>query len=61
MEATTVLSEFKDFGGIMVPTRTVQTTMGMDQIITVTDVEFDVVDPSVFVLPKEIQALVKPE
>lgn len=59
VEATTVLSEFKDFGGIMIPTKTVQTTMGMDQIITVTDVEFDTVDPSVFALPKEIQALIK--
>ncbi len=61
VEATTVLSDFEDFGGILIPTTTVLTTMGVDQIITVTAVEFDTVDPSVFGLPKEIQALVKKE
>jgi hypothetical protein len=58
VETTTVLSGYQDFGGIQVPTKTVQQMMGMEQIITVTAVEFDTVDPSVFALPDEIGALI---
>lgn len=58
METTTVVSDYQDFGGILVPTMTVQETMGMEQVITVTSVEFDTVDPAVFALPAEIAAMV---
>jgi hypothetical protein len=58
METTTVVAEYQDFGGILVPARTVQETMGMEQVITVTAVEFDTVDPEVFTLPAEIAAMV---
>lgn len=58
METTTVVSDYQDFGGILVPTRTVQETMGMEQVITVTAVEYDGVDPAVFTLPAEIAAMV---
>jgi hypothetical protein len=58
MEQTTIVSEYQDFAGLLVPTKTVQQTMGMEQIITVTDVSFEPIDPSVFALPKEIQSMV---
>ena len=58
LETTTVVSEYQDFGGILVPTMTVQETMGMEQVITVTAVEFDTVDPAVFTLPAEIAPMV---
>ena len=60
MEATTIITDYQDFGGILVPTRTVQQVMGMEQIVSVTSVTYEPVDPSVFALPKEIQALVTP-
>jgi len=59
METTTVVSDYKDFGGILAPTRTVQRAMGMEQIISVTSVDYSAVDPAVFALPEAIKALVK--
>ncbi|MGD2136395.1 MAG: hypothetical protein PVF27_09550, partial [Gemmatimonadales bacterium] len=59
METTSMLSDYRDFGGLLVPAQTTQRTMGIDQIITVTGVEYDVVDPAVFELPDEIRALVE--
>jgi hypothetical protein len=59
IEATTVVSDYRDFGGLLVPTKTVQQVMGMEQIFTISDVTYDMVDPAVFALPKEIQALVE--
>jgi hypothetical protein len=59
METTTVLSDYKDFGGILAPSRMVQRVMGMEQIITVTAIDYDAVDPAVFALPDEITALLK--
>ena len=58
IEATTILSGYQDFGGIQVPTKMVQQMMGMEQIITVTAVEYDTVDPTVFALPDQIAALI---
>jgi hypothetical protein len=58
MEQTTIVSEYQEFGGLLVPTKTVQRTMGMDQVITVTNVSFEPIDPSVFALPKQIQSMV---
>ena len=59
IEATTVVSDYQDFGGILAPTRTVQSMMGMEQIISVTTVEYDTVDPAVFELPDEIKAMMQ--
>jgi len=59
METTTVLSDYKDFGGILTPWRIVQRVMGMEQIMTITAIDYDAVDPAVFALPDEIKALVK--
>lgn len=56
---TTVMTEYKTFGGLRLATRWVQRSMGVEQTITITDVEFDGVDPEAFVLPARIKALVK--
>lgn len=58
LEATTVVSDYQDFGGLLVPTRTTQRVMGMEQIFTISDVNYEPIDPAVFELPKEIQALI---
>jgi len=56
---TTVMTEYKTFGGLRLATRWVQRSMGVEQTITITDVEFDGVDPAAFALPVRIKALVK--
>lgn len=57
VEAVTVLQDYRDFGGIMLPTRVVQRVMGMEQIMTTDSVAYDAVDPAVFALPDEIKTL----
>jgi hypothetical protein len=59
IETTSVVSDYKDFGGILGATRTVQTMMGMEQIIMVNTVEYDNVDLAVFELPNDIKAMMK--
>jgi hypothetical protein len=55
---TTVSGEYKAFDGVLVPTVTRQKMMGLEQVVTITSVSFDPVDPSEFALPPAIQALV---
>ena len=59
MAVTTYLSEYRAFGGLLVPTRMVQ-EFGVGQIaeITMQSVEYGTVPPEAFDLPLEISALV---
>jgi hypothetical protein len=59
VSATSVISDYKRFGGILQPTLVKQTAMGAQIVTTITSVEYDKVDPTVFELPAEIKALVK--
>jgi hypothetical protein len=59
MPATTVFGEYKDVGGVRLATRVVQKVMGVEQIMTLTTIEHDTLDASVFALPASIKALVK--
>ena len=54
---TTVVSEYKSFGGILTPTLTRQKMMGLESLTTITSVVFDAVDPQEFTLPPAIAAL----
>lgn len=54
---TTSLSDYREFHGMLVPTRRVQRTMGQEQVITIREVEVDGVDPSEVELPPEVRAL----
>lgn len=54
---TSTVSDYKAFGGVMVPTVTRQRMMGLEQVTTVLSVSFDPVDPKVFELPPSIAAL----
>ena len=58
MTATTVMSDYKDFGGLRMPSTITTRTMGQEIVMTVTSVEWDTVDPAVFELPAEIKVLV---
>jgi hypothetical protein len=57
IEAITLMDDYKEFGGMLMPTRMTIQIMGMEQIITLHEVHFDVVDDAVFVAPAEIQAI----
>jgi hypothetical protein len=55
---TTVMSDYKDFDGVKLATRTEVEAMGMKQTLTIDSVNYATVDPALFNLPPEIQALV---
>lgn len=57
VEVVTVLSDYQQFGSLRMPTRLTQEMGGNQQVITITSVEYDVVDDAAFALPAEIQAL----
>lgn len=59
VKATHIETDYKDFDGLKIATRIVQRLMGTEQVITISNVEFDKVDKSAFELPAAIQALVK--
>jgi len=57
LEVTTLLADYKAFGGVRRPTRMTASAMGQQQVVTITSVEFDVVDASAFELPAAIRTL----
>jgi hypothetical protein len=59
MSVTEVHTDYKKFGGLLVPTTMKQTAMGVDQVLELTSVEFDSVPASMFDPPAQIKALIK--
>lgn len=57
IDVTTVIGDYKEFGGIMAPTSMRQQLMGQEQVMTVESIEFGDVDPTIFELPTEIKDL----
>ena len=56
---TSVTSEYKDFSGIMIPTKTtIKIGPGMEQVLLINSLKFDGVTEADFALPAAIQALV---
>ena len=60
MQSTTVMSGYKDFGGVKMPTKRVQKIPMAEILMDITAVEFDKVDATTFALPDAVKALVKP-
>ncbi|MEX1181793.1 MAG: hypothetical protein WEF86_01060 [Gemmatimonadota bacterium] len=58
-EAITLYDAYREFGGVVMPTRVTVQVMGTEQVITITDVSFDAAPDSVFELPAEIKPLVR--
>lgn len=54
-----VLSDYKKFGELLMPTKLVQKMLGMEQVITLNSMEFDTVKDSSFEPPLVIKNLVK--
>jgi hypothetical protein len=59
VQVTQLFGDYKKFGDLLVGTTMKQTTMGVQQVLTFTAVEFDNVPPSVFDPPAAIKALLK--
>ena len=56
---TSVESEYRKFGKLLVPTSIKNTVMGTEQLITIKTVEFDTVPANAFDPPAAIKALIK--
>lgn len=59
LTVTSVIGGYKKFGNLLVATTQSQKVMGVEQTITLSAVEFDKVDASVFTPPDAIKALIK--
>ena len=58
MPSTTIMSDYKEFDGVKIATRTDVEAMNMKQVLVVDSVDYKSIDPSIFNLPPEIKALV---
>lgn len=56
---TQVSGEYRKFGNLLQPTVVKSKIGGLEQVITITSVEYDNVPPSVFEIPAGIKALIK--
>jgi len=56
---TTIETDYKKFGNLMQPTMIKMSVMGVETVMTVSSVEYDKVDASVFEPPAAIKALAK--
>jgi hypothetical protein len=56
---TSIERDYKKYGKVMQPTVVTMKSVGVEQQITLTTVEFDNVEPSVFEPPAQIKALIK--
>lgn len=59
MTVTQVHSDYQKFGGMLMATTMKQTAMGVEQLVKITSIEFDNVEPSTFDPPAQIKALIK--
>lgn len=59
VEATMLYSDYKEFGGLRLPTRTRQRVMNQEFVLTITSVEFGTVAADAFAPPPEVRALLK--
>ena len=56
---TTIEGDYRKFGNLLQPTKVVSHIGGLNQVITISSIEYDGVPPSVFNLPLGIKALLK--
>ena len=56
---TTVETDYKKFGNLLQPTTVRSQVGGLQQVITITSIDYDQVPASIFELPAGIKALLK--
>jgi hypothetical protein len=54
----TETGEFKEFDGVLYPTRSVQKVMGAEQVLTLSEPDFGEIDPALYALPEAVKTLV---
>jgi hypothetical protein len=59
IDQTAVIGEYKEFGGLKIPTKIVRKLGMADVVLEVTSVEFDNVDAKAFELPEAVKIIVK--
>jgi len=57
VKATTEYNDFKEFGGVQIPTRVVVRLGGIEQSIAVESIEWDKIEATAFDLPADIKTL----
>lgn len=57
IETTTEFQEYRDFGGIKLPARSVMSMMGQQMVVTVTGVDTSPIPETTFAVPAEVRAL----
>jgi len=57
--STTIEGGYKRFGALLQATTLKQTALGLEQVVTLTTIEYDTVSPATFEAPAAIKALVK--
>lgn len=60
LEMVTVLSDYKEFGGMRSATRVVQRNPQFEVVLSLVSVEYDTIDSAAVQLPESVKALVKP-
>lgn len=60
VKVTTVITDYKKFGDMLMPSKIVQKVSGMEQTMTIEKMEFDTVPASKFELPEEVKTLTEP-
>ena len=59
VEVVTLISDYKKFGAVLLPTKIVQTFMGQEHVITIDSTEFDTLNDAVFDLPAAVKAKIQ--
>lgn len=59
IEVTSFLRDYRKVDGLLQPHALVQKMMGVEQVVTIERIEFNVVKPDAFALPPAIKALIK--
>jgi len=59
IQARSIVTEYKRFGGMLVPSKVVQELSGIQQVLTITEMDFDHVPPETFALPAGVKPLLE--
>ena len=57
--ATSLVTDYRRFGDLFMPSRLSQKAMGMETVMTIEEMEYDKVDPAAFDLPEPVKTLLE--
>ena len=57
IESNVEFQDYRDFGGVKMPARTVMSVMGQEMVMSVTQMDTNAVPEATFALPAEVRAL----